>query len=162
MCFSHVCGYTCTYGCICVEAKVDTGTLPQLFFRFILLRQGLWLNLELTNPSKSLASLLQRSPASTFRGWNNRRVTMSTWHLHGVRASELPILLLACKNFSCQAIFPCIFYLREDLPTQFTKPETRSRPQLFILEVDFKETKRVTPGINSVSCPFIARLESRA
>lgn len=62
MCF-HMCVGTRVHMDASVwRTKVDTGNLPQLFFHFILLRQGLWLNLELTNPSKSLASLLQRFP----------------------------------------------------------------------------------------------------
>lgn len=85
MCFHMCVGTRVRMGASVWRPKVDTGNLPQLFFHFILLRQDLWLNLELTNPSKSLASLLQRSPASTFRGWSYRRVTMSTWHLHGVQ-----------------------------------------------------------------------------
>lgn len=161
--FSHVCGYTCTYGCICVEDqgwywKSSSVVLPLYSFKTgSLAEPGAHQSQQV---SSQFAPEIPLPPPSE-AGITGRLPCQPGIYM-GFGASELPILLLACKNFSCQAIFPCIFYLREDLPTQFTKPETRSRPQLFILEVDFKETKRVTPGINSVSCPFIARLESRA
>lgn len=126
----YMCGHLCVgthdyVGASVWRPKVGVGNLPQVLFHFILLRQGLSMNLELITPSKSLASLLQ-APASTFKGWSCRLVTMSSWHLLGVRASELPPSCLHVRTSAAKpSSHPCIFYLRENLPTQFTKPENQ-------------------------------------
>lgn len=148
-----VCGYTCTCGCICVEAhgwcwKSSSVAVPLYSFE-----TGSLAEPGAHHSQQVSSQLAPGTPASTFRGWSCRLVTMSTWHLHGVQASELPSSCLHVRTSAAKpSSHPCISYLRENLPTQFTKPETRSHPPLFILEVDFKDTKRLTPGINSVSC----------
>lgn len=129
MCF-YMCGHSCVGTHVHVGAsvwrpKVGVGNLPQLLFHFILLRQGLSLNLELTTPSKSLASLLQGPlpPPSEagVAGWSP-----CPPGIHGVQASELPSSCLHVRTSAAKpSSHPCTFYLRENLPTQFTKPENQ-------------------------------------
>lgn len=159
MCF-HMCGHSCVGTHVhVVHLCGGPGLVLEIFLSccstlFFWDRVSLKNGLELSTPSKSLASLLQAgAPASTFPGWSSRLVVMSTWHLHGVRASELPSSCLHVRTpASKPSSHPCIFYLRENLPTQFTKPENQEPSPAVHSRGRFKDTKRLTPGINSVSC----------
>lgn len=158
--FSHVCGYTCTYGCICVEAqgwywKSSSVVLPLYSFKTgSLAEPGAHQSQQVSSQFAPEIPCLHLQRLELQAGYHvNLAFTWGSGHLN------FPSSCLLARTSAAKPSSPAFSISgRIYLP----KPETRRRPQLFILEVDFKETKRVTPGINSVSCPFIARLESRA
>lgn len=121
-----VCGYSCTCGCICVEAQGWCWKSSSVVVPLYSFETGSLAEPGAHHSQQVSSQLAPGTPASTFRGWSCRLVTMSTWHLHGVQASELPSSCLHVRTSAAKpSSHPCTFYLRENLPTQFTKPENQ-------------------------------------
>lgn len=128
----YMCMYmhACSSVCRCMYAfmwrpKVEVwGLSPSLLILFFV--TGSLAEPGAHHSQQVSSQLAPGTPASTFRGWSCRLVTMSTWHFHGVQAFELPSSCLHVRTSAAKpSSHPCTFYLRENLPTQFTKPENQ-------------------------------------